>query len=72
MAKPSKHRAFSVQMAVCVWMDVAVNAESPEAALTHAKGLKVADLVDINGTHNDSRVEVAGVFEQGVLDRAGF
>lgn len=61
MAK--KNQTFTVSMKVNLWTDVEVSAESFEQALEKARELKTTDLVTIDGSHNDSEVEVVGVYK---------
>lgn len=60
MAK--KNKTFTVMLKVVLDTDVEISAESFEEALAKARELKTTDIVEFTGGHNDSSIEVNGVY----------
>lgn len=60
MAK--KNKTYTVMIKVMLRTDVEISAESFEEALAKARELNTVDIVEFEGGHNDSEVEVEGVY----------
>lgn len=63
MSKKSKDRPFTVLIELKLFTDTEIYAESLEEALEKARGLKITDVIQFEGSHNDSEFKVTGVFE---------
>lgn len=61
MAK--KNHTYTVFVKVELETEVSVSAESFEEALSKARELKTTDIVSFDTSHNDSSVQVVGVFK---------
>ena len=61
MAK--KNKTFTVMLKVVLDTDVEISAETFEDALSKARQLMTTDIVSFEGGHNNSTVQVTGVFE---------
>lgn len=57
-----KNKTFMVYAKVRVDTGLPITAESMEDALEKARQLKIDSFVDIHGEHNDSEVEITGVW----------
>jgi hypothetical protein len=60
MAK--KNKTYTVMIKVMLRTDVEISAETFEEALAKARELKTPDVVQFDGSHNDSEIEVEGVY----------
>lgn len=58
----AKRRAFHIDAIVEVQTNKIIYATTPAEALAQAEGLTVHDFVEIQGDHNDSRLQINGVF----------
>lgn len=63
MTSKKTNETYSVMAKVVVDTDVEISAPSLEEALIKARKLYIHDFVKILGSHNDSGVEVKGVWK---------
>ena len=63
MTSKKTNETYSVMAKVVVDTDVEISAPSLEEALIKARKLDIHDFVKILGSHNDSGVEVKGVWK---------
>lgn len=66
-----KIRKFSASFAVRAWVEVEISASNYDEALVKARELTVNDLIEVNGGHNDSYVDLVNVTDMTALDSVG-
>ena len=59
----AKTREFQVEAKICLAVGVNIHAQTLEAAMEHAKQMKLDQFVDILGDHNNSNFRISAVFE---------
>lgn len=57
-----KYKTYTVCLKIDLMTDVEISAESLEDALIKARNLKTTDVIEFEGNHNDSEIQVTGVF----------
>lgn len=58
-----KQQTYTVMVSITLDTTVHIKAESMEEAIAEAKLLEVTEVVQFDGDHNDSSIEVTGVFK---------
>lgn len=59
----AKKHNYNVFVKVELETEISISAESFEEALTKARELKTKDVVEFDTPHNDSNVEIVGVYK---------
>jgi hypothetical protein len=59
----NKNKVFTVAVKVVLDTDVEISAATFEDALEKARELSITDIVDFDGSHIDSNVDITGIFQ---------
>lgn len=65
MTPEIKTQTYVIQAKIMVDTDAEINAVSLEEALEKSKELNIHDFITIDGNHNDSSLEINGLYKIG-------
>ena len=64
--KKEKKRGFEMHFRINLETSLYINATTFEEALDEARSLKVTDVIDLRGSHNDSAIRVCSAWDMAV------